>query len=81
MVTFGKIFYDGNFEKFKGKNMTLIELMEMHRIIFSLIDNLHDLVCKGTKNYKQALQNVQDYNMTKILTRKASIPERSGEYK
>lgn len=81
MVTFGKIFYGGNFEGYKGKHMTLIELMMMHRIIFSLIDNLHDLVCRGTKDYKESLSNVQDYNMTKILTRKASIPDKSGDYK
>lgn len=81
MVTFGKIFYGGNFENYKGKHMTLIELMMMHRIIFSLIDNLHDLVCRGTKNYKESLSNVQDYNMTKILTRKASLPDPSGDYK
>ena len=81
MVTFGKIFYGGNFEAYKGKHMTLIELMMMHRIIFNLLDNLHDLVCRGTKNYKQSLSNVQDYNMTKILTRKASIPDKTGDYK
>jgi len=81
MVTFGKIFYGGNFEGYKGKHMTLIELMQMHRIIFSLIDNLHDLVCRGTKDYKESLSNVQDYNMTKILTKKASIPDRGGDYK
>jgi len=81
MLTFTKIFYGGNFEAYKGKHMTLIELMQMHRIIFSLIANLHDLVCKGTKDYKESLSNVQDYNMTKILTRKASIPDNGGDYK
>ena len=81
MVTFSKIFYGGNFEGYKGKHMTLIELMMMHRIIFSLIDNLHDLVCRGTKDYKESLSNVQDYNMTKILTRKTSLPDKSGDYK
>ena len=55
--------------------------MDMHRAIFQLVDNLHDLVCRGTKDYKEALSNVQDYNMTKILTKKASIPDLSGEYK
>ena len=81
MVTFGKIFYGQNFQNFKGKHMTLIELMLMHRKIFSLIDNLHDLMCRGNKDYKTALSNVQDYNMTKILTRKCSIPDRNGVYK
>jgi len=61
--------------------MTLIQLMMMHRRIFSLIDNIHDLTCRGNKDYKQAMSNVQDYNMTKILTRKCSIPDRNGEYK
>ena len=58
MVTFSKIFYNGNFESYKGKHMTLIELMRMHRIIFSLITNLHDLTCKGSKDYKEWLSNV-----------------------
>mgnify|MGYP003339083906 CR=1 FL=1 len=59
MVTFGKIFYDRqNWEGFKNQHMTLIELMKMHRIIFSIVDNLHDLFCRGNKDYKQALSNV-----------------------
>ena len=53
----------------------------MHRGIFSLIDNLHDLTCRGNKDYKEALSNVQDYNMTKILTRMCSIPDVNGDYK
>ena len=61
--------------------MTLIELMQMHRKIFSLIGNLHDLFCRGNQNDVQALSKVQDYNMTKILTRKCSIPDRSGDIK
>lgn len=81
MKTFGKIFYGQNFQNFKGKNMTLMELMYMHRRIFSLIDNLHDLTCRGNKNYKESLSNVQDYNMTKIITRQASIPNINGVYK
>ena len=81
MATFAKIFYGSNFEKFKGKHMTLYELMVMHTGIFSIIDNLHELFCRGSKNSKEALANVQDYNMTKILTRKCSIPDKSGDYK
>lgn len=61
--------------------MTLYELMVMHTRIFSIIDNLHELFCRGSKNSKEALANVQDYNMTKILTRKCSIPDKSGDYK
>jgi hypothetical protein len=58
LTTFAKIFYM-NFEaEFSGKGRTLIELMRMHRIIFSLINNLHDLCCRGTKDYKEALAKV-----------------------
>lgn len=81
MLTFKKIFYGGNFQKFKGKHMTLIELMVMHRKIFNIIDNMHDLMCRGNKDYKESLSNVQDYNMTKILTRKCSLPDKGGDYK
>lgn len=81
METFGKIFYGQNFQNYKGQHMTLIQLMMMHRKIFSLVDNLHDLTCRGNKDYKQALSNVQDYNMTKILTRKCAIPDKNGDYK
>jgi len=38
--------------------MTLMELMLMHRKIFSLIENLHDLCCRGNKDYKEALAMV-----------------------
>jgi len=58
LATFAKIFYVNFGEKFAGKGMTLIELMQMHRRIFSLIENLHDLCCRGTKDYKEALANV-----------------------
>lgn len=81
MAMFGKLFYKGNFHKFRGKHMTLIELMEMHRKIFNIIENMHDLMCRGTKDYRTSLSNVQDYNMTKVLTRKCSLPDRGGDYK
>lgn len=58
MTTFAKIFYVAFQQKFAGKGMTLIELMVMHRKIFSLIENLHDLCCRGIKDYKEALANV-----------------------
>lgn len=71
-----------NFEQlFAGKGRTLIELMQMHRIIFALIDNLHDLVCRGNKDHKEALMKVQDYNMTKVLSRKCSVPDETGDIK
>ena len=81
MDTFVKIFYGQAWNGFKNTFMTLIQLMQMHRGIFSLIDNLHDLTCRGNKDYKEALSNVQDYNMTKILTRQCSIPDINGDYK
>jgi len=81
MLVFSKIFYRDFTQNFAGKGMTLIELMIMHRRIFSLIDNLHDLCCRGTKDYKEALANVQDYNMTKILSRKCSVPDKGGDIK
>jgi hypothetical protein len=61
--------------------MTLLELMTMHTGIFNIIENLHMLFCMGSKDSKEALSNVQDYNMTKILTRKCSIPDKSGDFK
>jgi hypothetical protein len=55
--------------------------MVMHRKIFDIVNNMHDLMCRGSKDFRQALQNVQDYNMTKILTSKCAIPSKSGNYK
>lgn len=78
---FAKVFYVTFHKKFANKGMSLIELMVMHRKIFCLVENLHDMVCRGTKDYKEALANVQDYNMTKILTRKCSVPNKSGDLK
>lgn len=61
--------------------MSLIELMTMHRRIFQITDNMHDLMCRGTKDYRQSLSTVQDYNMTKLLALKCSIPSLTGIYK
>jgi hypothetical protein len=58
LSTFAKIFYVTFDALFGGKGKSLIELMYMHRKIFFLIDNLHDLCCRGTKDYRQALANV-----------------------
>ena len=30
----------------------------MHRKIFGIIENLNDLICKGTKNYRESLLRV-----------------------
>ena len=78
---FQTLFYQNFSSTYAGKQMTQIELMVMHRKIYSLIDNLHDLCCRGTKDYRESLANVQDYNMTKILSRKCSIPDTSGDVK
>jgi len=55
--------------------------MLIHRKSFSMIDNLHDLTCRGNKDYKEALEKVRDYNIAKILTRMCSIPDPNGDYK
>lgn len=52
LKTFAKIFYVNFKQLYGGKGMNLIELMEMHTKIFSIIDNLHDLCCRGTKDYR-----------------------------
>lgn len=52
-----------------------------HRVRMSIVDNLHDLTCKGLKDYKKALENVKDYNLARILTFKSAIPDVSGDVK
>ena len=58
--------------------MSLDQLMEMHLKIFSIVDNLHDFTCRGIKDYKEALGNVNDYNMTKLFTHQCGIPSKNG---
>ena len=70
-----------NFVQYKDKHMTLIELMIMHRKIFKMVENLHDLVCKGLKDYQQALHIVLEYNLTKTLTSRCCIPDLDGDKK
>ena len=81
MKNFSNILYTNFDLRFKDKQLTLLTLMELHTKFFDLIENLHDLFCRGTKDYKEALENVQMYNMTKILTRKCSYPNESGDIK
>jgi hypothetical protein len=81
MMNFGRIFYDMFETRFKGKRMMLIELMQRHTQAYDLVENLHDLFCRGTKDYRESLSNVQIYNMTKVLTRKTSIPNETGDVK
>lgn len=61
--------------------LTLIDLMIMHRNSMDMIDHMHDFLCKGSKDYKQALANVQDYNMAKIMSNKCSIPSEDGQFR
>jgi len=81
LTTFAKIFYVDFYKLWGGQSKSLIELMYQHRGIFALIDNLHDLMCRGNQDHKQALAKVQDYNMTKVLTRNCSVPDFTGDIK
>lgn len=78
---FNKMFFGLNFVKHKDKHLTLIDLMVMHRSLFKMVENLHDLVCRGLKDYRQALHIVLEYNLTKIMTRRCSVPDPDGELK
>jgi hypothetical protein len=55
---FVSIFYVQFTQEYANRAMTLIELMVMHRKIFCLTENMHDLVCRGLKDYKEALATV-----------------------
>ena len=46
-----------------------------------MIESLHDFTCRGNKDYKEALEKIRDYNITKILSRMCSIPDPNGDYK
>ena len=48
---FTKLFTTTDIVKYLNLQFSLLFLMEFHRKIFSLKENLHDLVCKGKKNY------------------------------
>ena len=43
---------------FKGKLVTYFELLSMHRAYFGIMENLNDLICKGTKDYRESLLKV-----------------------
>lgn len=66
---FTRVLTTSLWNKYKGKGLTLLELMEQHRGRFGMVSSLHDLTCRGLKDYKQALDVVQDYNMMKILSK------------
>eukprot|EP00356_Strombidium_inclinatum_P001658 CAMPEP_0170511426 /NCGR_PEP_ID=MMETSP0208-20121228/66301_1 /TAXON_ID=197538 /ORGANISM="Strombidium inclinatum, Strain S3" /LENGTH=148 /DNA_ID=CAMNT_0010794969 /DNA_START=1719 /DNA_END=2165 /DNA_ORIENTATION=- len=76
-----KVIFESYETKWKGKQVTLLFLMEMHRSKFRLIDNLHDLICLGNLDARSALSNVQEYNLSKFLSTKCSMPDPSGEFK
>lgn len=78
---FLNLFYVNYQTQYKNKRMTMIEMMRMHLEVFKIKDNLHDLMCRGIKDVKYALANVQDYNVTKILTKKSAVPDRTGDVK
>ena len=54
---FFKILYD-KYQIFKGKFVTYLELLCMHRSLFGIMENLNDLICKGTKDYRESLLKV-----------------------
>mmetsp|Transcript_18786 Transcript_18786/g.32102 ORF Transcript_18786/g.32102 Transcript_18786/m.32102 type:complete len:220 (+) Transcript_18786:680-1339(+) len=81
MNSLGRILYRDFASRFRGKRMSLEDLMSRHTLAYDITENLHDLFCRGMKDYKEALANVQIYNMTKILSTKCSIPNDSGDIK
>lgn len=68
-----------NWNKYKGQFVTYIELMSMHKSRFGIMENLNDLLCKGSKDYKESLATVQDFNATKIMSRICSVPSKNGD--
>ena len=54
---FFKLLYS-NYKLFKGKFVTYLELLCMHRSLFGIMENLNDLICKGTKDYRESLLKV-----------------------
>ena len=80
MEAFRRIFEKSR-SVYKHISFQVMELLTMHIQIFKIIENLHDLMCIGSKDYKVALSTVQDYNMTKLVAAKCAIPDKSGEFK
>jgi hypothetical protein len=75
---FKRMFGEDYEKKFKGKSYSLQHLMELHRKLYNLVGNLHDLFCRGTKDYKSALINVLAYNSSRQVASQASIPDING---
>lgn len=62
-----KFLYQNYHHRYKGVSHNLMSLMMMHRRLFKIKSNLHDLCCRGVKDLMQALRNVQDYNLAKLM--------------
>mmetsp|Transcript_11827 Transcript_11827/g.18217 ORF Transcript_11827/g.18217 Transcript_11827/m.18217 type:complete len:203 (+) Transcript_11827:1363-1971(+) len=77
-----RVFYSNfidNYEKrFMGKGMTEIQITDMHRKVYFIIDIFHSLFCRGDRNYKQSLGDIKAFNMSKLLTSHFSIPHKRG---
>ena len=43
------------------------------------MENLNDLLCKGSKDYKESLSTVKDFNSTKTMTRICSVPSKDND--
>lgn len=77
-TVFKKVLFT-DWHKYKGQYVTYLELMSMHRSKFGIMENLNDLLCKGSKDYKESLASVQDFNSTKIMSRICSVPSKNGD--
>ena len=75
------MFYVSFYKEYAGKAMTYIEVMNLHSNVFKIVGNMHDLCCRGTKDYRESLITVVDFNMTKILARKCAVPSKCGDVK
>jgi hypothetical protein len=58
MVCLSKILYEDYDTNHKNVRLSMNDLMKHHTKIFDLVENLHDLFCRGSKDYKKALSNV-----------------------
>ena len=45
------------------------------------MDNFHSVFCKGDKTYDDAVKDIRLYNLTKVLGKQCSIPNKTGEKK
>lgn len=52
MKLFKRIFYTQEWVKYKGRTMTMNALMIIHRKVFDIVNNMHDLMCRGSKDYR-----------------------------